>query len=97
MFHHLLLKFKEDCYTNDIYILTIDVFSKLKNDLPGLVNVSVYENCVFRQSNADIMIVMELAQQETLETYLQHSLHTYFVQQIEELLNTKITFDYCPQ
>ena len=93
MYHYLLLKFEPGFFSDEIFSLAVDTFAEIKSALPGVKDVQVYRNCSNCNSNADLLIRMELAKQEDLELYLEHPLHRSFVEQVNPHVMQKATFD----
>jgi len=94
MKHYVLLKFKPNYYNKDVLDFTKNIFYKIKDSLDGILNVKVFNNCVERNSNMDIMIEMELKDEDVLVEYLKHELHMKFVSVVNEHLVIKVSFDH---
>ena len=93
MIHYLLLKFKAGRFTPTLYQLAEETFRQIAGSLNGIQHLEVYQNGVQRDTNADLMIRMELKDREHLNAYLNHPLHLRFVQQVDGAVEQRVTFD----
>ncbi|MGI6143208.1 MAG: Dabb family protein [bacterium] len=93
MTHYVLLKFQPNYLNKDIFEYINNTFQRIKEQIQNIENVNVYMNCVERDSNMDIMIEMDLADEDTLYTYLEHELHRAFVSVVDEHVVLKVSFD----
>ncbi len=93
MIHVVLLKFKENCL-NENFILEARKLYKDLEQLDYVISANLFENCVERDSNYDIMLKIQLDNKDFLQKYLDHELHTIFLNYIKENIVGKVTFDY---
>ena len=70
-----LLKFKPGTDLDAVEASVRKTYEKLDQLLPFLNNPVVCRNCVDRDSNADLMAVVQLDSSEQLNDYLMHPLH----------------------
>lgn len=93
MKHYLLLRFPTGFLTAPILSRTKAIFSHLAHEITGIKSIHISRNCVFRESNMDLMIEMELQSPEILHTYLAHRLHQQFIIEIGVHALERCTFD----
>lgn len=78
MIHYALMKFHPGAYTDEIRKLTKETFDELPKLVPAILSAQTFENCYERDSNADLMIRVEVDAPEHLPDYLNHPLHVHF-------------------
>ena len=93
MQHCVLLKFEPGYFNNEILNYTKIVFGNI-GKLEGIEVVNVYENCIVRDSNMDIMIEMKVRDESALRAYLDNELHIAFANKVAAHLVSKVSFDY---
>lgn len=93
MTHYVLFRFKDPQQKPIIYEKAKTAFSKLRQGVSCILDAHVFLNCVERNSNADLLIKLELDSPEALEIYLRHPLHRKFVLETDDLVEQRITFD----
>ena len=93
MVHYLLLKVAPDYDIDQVAEQVEHTYSRIERQVSGVSNVRVFRNCVDRDSNADLMIRLELERKGVLNDYLEHELHKGFVTRIGGLLIQRMTFD----
>ncbi len=93
MVHYLLLKFNPGFFSDEVFSLAVHTYTELESALPGIEKVQIYKNCVCRNSNADLLVKMDLASEAALSTYLKHPLHCGFIQEVGSQVSQRITFD----
>ena len=76
MTHYVLLKFKPGTDPDAVEASVRETYEKLDQLLPFLTDPVVFRNCVDRDSNADLMAVVQLDSSEHLNDYLTHPLQT---------------------
>ena len=91
MTHYVLLKFKPG---TDLDAVEASVREKLDQLLPFLTDPVVFRNCVNRDSNADLMAVVQLDSSEHLNDYLTHPLHIQMSQDFKDALTARTSFDH---
>lgn len=94
MKHYVLLKLKADKFHEGIVSVSREILGKLVGEVSGLISVNVHTNCIDRADNYDLMIEMDLANEETLYTYLDHPYHQEFIDYMGHRIETKVSFDY---
>lgn len=82
MVHYALIKFQPGTYTDELRKFTLDTFAALAKEVPTILSAQVFDNGYKRDSNADIMVRVEVTSAETLPLYLNHPLHVKFGQTI---------------
>lgn len=93
MTHYLLLKFTPGYMGDTLFDLARETYEELARQVPGVHKVRVERNCVARDSNADLMVCMDLINKDALDTYLDHPLHRSFVRHVNGYLVDRLTFD----
>ena len=94
MTHYVLLKFKPGTDLDAVEAKVRNTYSELDRVLDFLSNPIVYRCCVERDSNADIMAVVQLDTKENLQSYLTHPLHVQMAQDLKDALAGKTSFDH---
>ena len=94
MTHYLLMKFTPGYMGDTLFDLARETYEELARQVPGVHKVRVERNCVARDSNADLMVCMDLINKDALDTYLDHPLHRNFAAQVESCLVMRLTFDH---
>ena len=94
MTHYVLLKFKPGEYDDSILALAEKTFAQLENELDGITRAQVWSNCVERDTNADLMVRLELTGEDMLGVYLRHPLHVEFANQTSDKLAGRMSFDH---
>lgn len=92
MRHYVLIKFKEGCFTENLFKYAKDVYKKIGN-LEYIEDVHVHSNCVERDSNMDLMVEFKLKDEEALKKYLECDLHENFGKAVSGHILTKVSFD----
>lgn len=94
MIHYLLLKFRPGAYDPRLRERAEAAYRELASQVDGITSVRVLENNVSRDSNADLMVRLELCDAKTLADYLGHQIHQDFVEEMEPWVSQRLTFDY---
>ena len=94
MTHYVLLKLVPGTDTDAAYARVKKTYDELAEALPWLTNPRVYRSCVERDSNADIMAVIDLDGPEHLQPYLTHPLHMQMAQDMKDSLAGRTSFDH---
>ena len=95
--HVVLLRFVPDFLSEEHVSYTAKLFAQLQNAIPEILTVSVYQNCVQRNGNYDLMIAMELSDTAALPVHLSHPLHIAFAESNRDYLLSRASFDYVPE
>lgn len=93
MTHYVLLKLKDGVDADFVENKVRKVYDALAEELDYLNNPITYRSCVVRDSNADIMSVMELDNPECLKSYLVHPLHTGMANDLKDMIALRVSFD----
>ena len=83
MTHYVLLRLAPDSDKDAAERRVRKTYQELDETLSFLHNPRVYRSCVERDSNADIMAVIDLDEPEKLQDYLTHPLHVQMAQDME--------------
>ncbi len=94
MTHYVLLKLKPGSDVDAAYARVSSTYAALDEALPFLNNPRVYKSCIDRDSNADIMAVIDLDGEEYLQPYLTHPLHLKMAQDMKDMLAGRTSFDH---
>lgn len=94
MIHYLLLKFRPGAYNGRIRERAEAAYRELAGRVDGIVSVQILENSVSRDSNADLMVRLELCGVRALTDYLEHPVHQHFVEEMEPWVSQRLTFDH---
>lgn len=93
MVHYVLLKFAQGADVDALERKVREVYAELDKVLDYLHDPKVYRCCVERDSNADIMMVLQLDSADCLKPYLEHPLHVQLVQGFRDVLVGRMSFD----
>lgn len=94
MKHYVLLKLAPQADADAAFARVRDTYDALADALPWLNGQKVYRNCVLRDSNFDIMAVIDLDSAEHLNAYLTHPLHMQMAQDLKASLIGRVSFDH---
>ncbi len=94
MKHYVLLKLAPGCDADAAFARVQSTYQALAEALPWLNNPRVCRNCVARDSNADIMAVIDLDSAEHLSAYLTHPLHLQMAQDMKGIVIGRTSFDH---
>ena len=94
MTHYVLLKFKPDTDLDVVEARIRQTYNELNQALDFLTNPIVYRCCVERDSNADIMTIVQLDSPEHLQIYLTHPLHAQIAQDFKDAVTERTSFDH---
>ena len=94
MTHYVLLKLAPGSDIDQVEARVRQTYAELDAELPYLNNPMVYRSCVERDSNADIMAVIQLDSEEFLQPYLTHPKHVQMAQDLKDVLVGKTSFDH---
>lgn len=94
MTHYVLLKVSPDADFDAVEARVRKTYQKLDDTLDFLHNPMVYRSCVSRDSNADIMAVIELDSEAFLQPYLTHPLHMQMAQDLKNVIIGRTSFDH---
>ena len=94
MKHYVLLKLVPGADAQAVLARVKSTYAALDEALPFLHDPQVYASCVERDSNADIMAVIDLDGPECLQPYLTHPLHLQMAQDLKDRLCGRTSFDH---
>ena len=94
MTHYVLLKFAEGTDRDGAERLVRETYAALDKELDYLHEPVIQRNCVDRDSNADIMVSIQLDGPEYLQPYLTHPLHLNMAEELKAKLTGRTSFDH---
>lgn len=94
MTHYVLLKLAEGTDVDFVENKVRRVYEALAEELDYLNDPVTYRCCVARDSNADIMSVINLDSEEFLEPYLKHPKHMQMAMDLKDVVIDRISFDH---
>ena len=94
MTHYVLLKFAPGTDLDAVEQRVRKTYQELDRALDFLNNPAVYRCCIERDSNADIMAVIDLDGEEFLQAYLTHPLHLQMAGDLKDALIGRTSFDH---
>lgn len=94
MMHYVLLKLKPGADAQYAFKRVRETFEALDETLEFFNHPVTYSSCVERDSNADIMSVVELDGPEFLQSYLQHPLHVAMANDLNDMVAVRVSFDH---
>ena len=94
MIHTVMMKFQPGFWNDEVLADFRERFAGIQAALPETVlAVDVWQNCVERDQNADVMIRLKLRDKAALPLYLKHPLHVGLGQQYNPNVQQIISFD----
>lgn len=93
MVHYNFLKLKEGADVEAIFEKCKTVYAELEEELDFLNNAKVCRCITERDSNADIMMIMEIDSPDQLTSYLRHPKHVALAQATKEYIADRMSFD----
>lgn len=93
MTHYLLLKFTPDAPVEEFFSLARETFAGLVDALDCMRSAQVLRNCVARDANADMLVVLELTDEQALTVYLEHPLHQVFARKTDRYVAKRVSLD----
>lgn len=94
MRHIVMFRFVDGYFSELVFVHAIAVFDRLKEELPEEIrSVEVCKNCISRQGNSDLAVIMELKDETSLDRYLNHPIHLEFVKQWLPNITARASFD----
>ena len=93
MVHYNFLKLTDGTEVDEVFCRCQDVYARLEEELDFLHSARVCRCATVRDSNADIMMVMELDAPDRLQDYLQHPMHVALAQGMKERIAARMSFD----
>ena len=93
MTHYVLMKFKPGTDLDADEARIRETYRQLDETLDFLHNPRIFRNCVERDSNADLMAVIDLDDPASLPDYLQHPLHLAMAGAFRDAILVRTSFD----
>ena len=94
MKHFVLLKFEDNFFNDEVFDFTTKSFAEMEANIEDVDKITVHRNCVVRDKNMDVMVEIDLKNEETLYSYLNHDLHQTFAKFMDEHVVNRVSFDY---
>ena len=94
MTHYVLLKLAPGADIDQVEARVRQTYADLDGSLSYLHDPAIYRSCVERDSNADIMVAIQLDGPEFLQPYLTHPIHMQMAQDLKDVLAGKTSFDH---
>ena len=94
MFHYVLFKLRPGFTSEDMNRLYDNTYARLSEAVPEITSTAFRKNCVVRDSNMDVLIMVHLTDSAGLEHYLKHPLHLKFIEETCEHVAQKVSFDW---
>ena len=94
MTHYVLLKLAPGADRDKVFERVKKTYAELDGALSYLNDARVYLSCIDRDTNADIMAVVELDGPECLKPYLTHPLHLAMANDLKDALSGRTSFDH---
>ena len=95
LMHYVLFRLKDGALTANVKNDFENTFAALKAAMSeDIIEASVKFNCIERDANMDVMVVLHLASKESLPKYLVHPIHTDFAKRTDPILISRCSFDY---
>lgn len=94
MVHYILFKFREGTLTDEVINVFADKYEQLEKRYEGFVNPQIYRNIVMRDNNLDLMVTIEMANREVLQSYLDSEEHLELQERFGQLVEMQFSFDH---
>ena len=94
MVHSVLMKFQPGKFNDDVLQELRTGYTQIQHELQEHVrSVHLWQNCVERDQNMDLMIQLELNAPEDLQVYLHHPRHVALIQKYQPDILSIVSFD----
>ena len=93
MTHIVMYKFPKGEFKEEYKNQAEEAFAKVKADVPGIINVKVLTNCVDRDVNYDLIVMVDLENEEALNAYLPNPNHKAFSKEMDKYIVDKARID----
>ena len=93
MTHYNFLKLTQAADAEAVLARCREVYAELEAELDFLHDAKVSRCITVRDSNADILMIMQIDRPEQLGTYLQHPKHVALAQGMKDSIAARMSFD----
>ena len=93
MIHYNFLKLTQAADAEAVLARCREVYAELEAELDFLHDAKVSRCITVRDSNADILMSMQIDRPEQLGTYLQHPKHVALAQGMKDSIAARMSFD----
>ena len=93
MIHYNFLKLTQAADAEAVLARCREVYAELEAELDFLHDAKVSRCITVRDSNADILMIMQIDRPEQLGTYLQHPKHVALAQGMKDSIADRMSFD----
>ena len=93
MIHYNFLKLTQAADAEAVLARCREVYAELEAELDFLHDAKVSRCITLRDSNADILMIMQIDRLEQLGTYLQHPKHVALAQGMKDSIADRMSFD----
>lgn len=93
MTHIVMYKFPKGEFKEEYKAKAEEAFGKVKASVPGVLDVKVKTNCVGRDVNYDLMVMIDLENEDALNAYLPHPDHKAFSKEMDKYIVDKARID----
>ena len=93
MIHYNFLKLTQAADAEAVLARCREVYAELEAELDFLHDAKVSRCITLRDSNADILMIMQIDRPEQLGTYLQHPKHVALAQGMKDSIADRMSFD----
>ena len=93
MIHYNFLKLTQAADAEAVLARCREVYAELEAELDFLHDAKVSRCITVRDSNADILMSMQIDRPEQLGTYLQHPKHVALAQGMKDSIADRMSFD----
>ena len=94
LMHYVLFRMKDGALTQKVKDDFENTFAALKSAMSeDIIDATVKFNCVRRDANMDVMVILKLASRESLTKYIPHPLHKDFAKRTDPILISRCSFD----
>lgn len=91
-----MFRFQEGFFQDSVVEDAKKTFEVLKRELPeDIKSVEICRNCVDREGNCDLAVIMELKEAASLDRYLDHPVHRELVGRWAPEIRMRASFDSC--
>lgn len=89
-----MFRFEAGFFNGAVLKDAVDTFDTIKRELPEDVRaVEVCQNCVSREGNCDLAVILELKEEASLDRYLKHPIHVELVKRWVPHIEVRASFD----
>lgn len=92
--HYAMFKLNKGISLAEVMPIVREYYQKMENEIKEVQHTCILVNCIERDINCDIMVILELQGNDVLAGYLDHPLHQALRHKTERLMKLVSCIDY---